>query len=138
MKKNKKKDMEYKVILHKNEPETKYDGYETDEKYDGIIEVILTFNSQKMKWILSDCSCYPSSEWIELLNFMKGNSTSNISPIVGGGGNSSWNADVNNSNFRLYFDISGSGGDSTIINEFPVDKMIPVVEQIIEKIKLME
>ena len=128
--------MEYQVILHKTE--TKYDGYETDEKYDGHIEIILTFNNQKMKWTLSDCCSYPSNEWVDLLNCMKGITNPNKSPTVGGGGNSSWYADVNNSNFRLYFDISGSGGDSTIIYEIPVDKMIPVIEEIIEKIKLME
>lgn len=89
-----------------------------------------------MKWILSDCGSYPSDQWIELLNFMKGNSKSNISPIINPGGPSSWNAKIKNSIFELCFDVSG--GNCSIIHEFPIDKMIPVVEQIIEKIKDME
>lgn len=128
--------MEYQVILHKSDPETKYDGYETDEKYDGYIEIIFTFNNQKMKWTLSDCGSYPSNQWVDLLNYMKGITNPNISPIINPGGPSSWNARVKNSIFELCFDIGG--GDCSIIHEFHVDKMIPVVEEIIEKIKLME
>lgn len=68
---------------------------------------------------------------------MKGITTDRKSPGVGGGGNSCWYANVNSSNFILYFNVSDCGGDSTIIYEFPIDKMISVVEQIIEKIKQM-
>lgn len=128
--------MEYQVILHKNDRETKYDGYETDGKYDGHIEIILTFNNQKIKWKLSDCGSYPSNQWVGLLNFMKWTLITNISPIIIPGGPSSWNAKVKNSTFELCFDVSG--GDCSIIHEFSVCKMIPVIEEIVQKIKLME
>jgi len=121
--------MEYQVIFHKNDDD--------DEKYNGYIEIKINFHNLKINWVLSDCGCYPSSEWIELLNCMNGTLKHKLS-VVGGGGNSSWTADATETKFRLCFDISGSGGDSTITHEFPIDIMIPVVEQIIEKIKLME
>lgn len=121
--------MEHQVIFHKNDDE--------DEKYNGYIEIKIIFHNLKINWLLTDCGCYPSSEWIELLNCMNG-TLKNKSPAVGGGENSSWSADATETNFRLCFDISGCGGDSIITYEFPVDEMIPVVEQIIEKIKLME
>lgn len=121
--------MEYQVALHKMD-----DG---EEKYHGYIEININFHGLKINWVLSDCGCYPSAQWIELLDCMKGIIT-NESQSVGGGGNSGWSADATDTNFRLNFDISGSGGDSTITYEFPNDKMVPVVEQIIEKIKQME
>jgi hypothetical protein len=123
--------MEYQVTFHK-------DNHDEDEKYNGHIEIKLNFHHLKINWIISDCGSYPSDQWIKLLNFMKETSTDDKSPIIGSEGNSYWYAYVNNSNFKLFFDISGSGGDSTIMHEFPVEEMIPVVEQIIEKIKLME
>ena len=128
IKKQKRENMEYKVNLHEIDDDD-------NKKYNGYIETILTFHGLKINWRISDCGSYPSDQWIELLNFMKGNSTS-YSPIINPGGPSSWNARVNNSIFELCFDISG--GDCSLIHEFPVDKMIPVVEQIIEKIKQME
>ena len=84
--------MEYKLILHNNDE---------DEKYDGHFEI------KKMKWILSDCGSYLSDQWIELLNFMKGITNPNISPIINPGGPSSWNAKIKNSIFELCFDVSG-------------------------------
>ena len=120
--------MEYQVKLFKM----------GDQKYRGYIVIKLNYNGLKIHWTLSDCGCYPSSKWIELLNFINFNAITDTSPIVGGGENSTWTADVTDLNFRLCFDISGGGGDSEIIYEFPIDKMIPVIEQIIEKIKEME
>lgn len=116
--------MEYQVVSHKM----------GDDNYHSYIEINIIFNHLKINWVLSDCGCYPSSEWIKMLNFMKGDITNNKSLSVGGG-NSFWSADVTEMNFKLIFDISGCGGDSTITYEFPNDKMIPIVEQIIEKNK---
>ena len=122
--------MEHQVILHNDDGD--------NDNYSGYVEIKLKLDDLKIKWTITDCGCYPSSKWIELLNYMKEQPTDQRSPIISGGGNSSWFTDVNKTNFRLIFDISGNGGDSTIIYKFPIDKMIPVVEQIIEKIKLME
>jgi hypothetical protein len=123
--------MEYSVTYHK------YNDDYVDEKYNGYVEINIYFQHSKINWIISDCGCYPSTSWEILLNFMK-NINDDKSPSIGGGSNSTWYADVHKSKFRLYFDISGCGGDSTMIHEFDIDMMIPVVDQIIENIKLME
>ncbi len=108
-------------------------------KYNGLVEIQLTYPSgSKIKWILSDCGCFPSSAWLQMLNFMKKGGADKDSPSVGGGGNSYWNAWIKDGNFVLYFSISGLGGDSSIEHRFPIKEMIPVVEEIAEKIKLME
>lgn len=120
--------MEYTVTFHKYEDD--------DEKYNGYVDININLNHSKLNWTLSDCGCYPSSSWEALLNYMK--NPTGKSPSVGGGGNSSWHADVHDSSFRIYFDISGMGGDSTMVHEFDIDMMIPVVEDIIKNIKLME
>ncbi len=118
--------MEYTVTFHN----------EDNEKYNGYVNINIKTNHSIINWTLSDCGCYPSSLWEALLNYMK--DSTGKSPSVGGGSNSSWYADVHDSKFRIYFNISGCGGDSTIIHEFDIDIMIPIVEEIISNIKLME
>ena len=113
--------------------------YQVEIKCENHIEIQLTHQSGlKINWILSDYTSYPAYEWFDLLDYMKGTKTNNKSPSIRCGYNSYWSADVQNSKFRLKFDITESGGDSLIIHEFPIEQMIPVVEQIIEKILLLE
>lgn len=108
-----------------------------DPEYNGYITINITYeNGPKIKWVISDIGCYPSSDWDELLNYMKGSSST--CPIIGGGGNSSWGISVKESSVLMEFDISGNGGDSTIELSFSFQEMIPIVKKIINNIKKME
>jgi hypothetical protein len=108
-----------------------------NEKYNGYVTINMTHvNVPKIKWVISDCGCYPSSDWIALLNYMKGSSSK--CPNIGGGGNSGWGISIKESSVIMEFEISGNGGDSTIELSFSFQEMIPIVEEIIVNIKKME
>lgn len=108
-----------------------------NEKYNGYVTINMThINVPKIKWVISDCECNPSSVWVALLNYMKGSSSE--CPYIGGGGNSYWSIYTKESSVIMNFDISGNGGDSTIELSFSFQEMIPIVEEIINNIKKME
>ena len=107
------------------------------DKHDGIITVYMLYeNGPEIRWIISDCGCFPSSDWINFLKYMKG--LTSTSSSISGGGNSSWDICVEESMCILTFDIGGSGGDSNIKLKFSIPEMIPVIEEIINALKRIE
>jgi hypothetical protein len=105
-----------------------------DEKYNGYVTVNMAHvNIPKIRWIISDCEHYPSSDWVGLLNYMKG--LSSTCSEIGGGGKSNWSITVVESTVVMEFDICG---DSNIVLSFTFQQMIPIVEEIINNIKKME
>lgn len=110
----------------------------------GIITIEITCaHIPKIKWVLSDCACYPSTDWINFLGNIKGCSTTCKNVGVGGGGNSNWNLSIENLSIEnsmivLDFNISGCGGDSNVELYFSFEEMIPIIEKIIDYLKIME
>ncbi len=111
--------------------------YDEDEKYGGCVTINMTHvKLPYIYWVLGDYESYPSSDWIALLKYMKG--TSSKCPNIGGGGNSYWSITVEESSVIIEFEISGSGGNSTIGLSFSFQEMIPIVKKIITNIKKIE
>jgi hypothetical protein len=98
----------------------------------GSISVEILDDGTKFTWRFSDLLCYNVMQWTDLLAMMKGEiDDTSKHASVGGGGNSYWQAKVVDSKFRLYYSISGSGGDSTFVIDLSLEVMIPAIEEII-------
>lgn len=124
--------MNYKLTIDKN----------VHKFYDELITYCLISINIKLDnginiiWNLTDISAYPSNHWIKLLEEIKNPTGSKIG--IRGGSNSNWNLYNTTDNVILLYIISGAGGDSDITIRFPIEKSIPMIEDIIRNIIKLE